>query len=545
MKKLTKKQLRKIIMEQKNIVETERSVKDLMEVREQYLPKTLDESILTEAAGAVKAGAEAVMAAPGGNSVINFFKKLFQSGDDAARAADDALSAAASSSSAADDVVEVGIKAIQAAAAKIDDAAKASDEVANAVKGAVEQDPKLADIISRHSSSADDVVDAVVKTGKTADEAAKVGEKSINAWKSLGIALGTAAALGLVGVTAPGGSGSSAPGGGGSRRPRSGAGRPGREDGCNLTAVQLRRKLRDMAIEVSGISNGSKALHSLKGDEENAWLRNSFLKLYMVRADRAKASERARQIQDQYGVQLGCAPEPEEAAPATAPEAPPEATPEAPPAATPEEAGPTRSEYEEKYLRDLKALVEENPDTYLGNLGVLKPFKAPGGGTAFDTAKWWLKKFRRNFDWQKKNNPIPSRARWRQAAIQKTNKDVLRMATIQADRYAKIRQRREGGAPQQIATRDLQEIIRQELATILSERGKVVDQTIINHRLLVINALNGFLQDPTEDTQSNLVKLLVGAVKAGATSRETAKKILTAAIDNPKEAIKLAQTIKG
>ena len=74
---------------------------------------------------------------------------------------------------------------------------------------------------------------------------------------------------------------------------------------CNFTPRSLRRKLRDMAVEISGESNGSKALRTLRGGDDS-WIRDSFVKLYRVRADRGQARAAVEEIKSQYGVELGC-----------------------------------------------------------------------------------------------------------------------------------------------------------------------------------------------------------------------------------------------
>jgi len=74
---------------------------------------------------------------------------------------------------------------------------------------------------------------------------------------------------------------------------------------CNFTPRSLRRKLRDMAVEISGESNGSKALRTLRGGDDS-WIRDSFVKLYRVRLDRGQARAAVEEIKSQYGVELGC-----------------------------------------------------------------------------------------------------------------------------------------------------------------------------------------------------------------------------------------------
>jgi hypothetical protein len=79
----------------------------------------------------------------------------------------------------------------------------------------------------------------------------------------------------------------------------------------------------------------------------------------------------------------------------------------------------------------------------------------------------------------------------------------------------------------------------------LEEQTKVVDQTIKNHRLLVKQGIMAFVREPNEENQSALVTLLVDAVKSGATKRILAKKILQLVVKNAREALKLADKIKG
>ena len=54
-----------------------------------------------------------------------------------------------------------------------------------------------------------------------------------------------------------------------------------------------------------------------------------------------------------------------------------------------------------------------------------------------------------------------------------------------------------------------------------------------------------FVREPNEENQSALVTLLVDAINSGAAKRILAKKILQLVVKNAREALKLADKIKG